>query len=81
MRIFATNTFKMTVKLNITIEEDIVNKIKIFAKKNNRSVSKIVEDQFKAILNKQPSKKMPFSERAAGIIKDKKFDNLKMNPL
>ena len=27
MRIFATNTFKMTVKLNITIEEDIVNKI------------------------------------------------------
>ncbi|MBK7884994.1 MAG: hypothetical protein IPJ81_15325 [Chitinophagaceae bacterium] len=66
----------MLIKLNITVEEEIVNKIKIFAKKHNRSVSKIVEEQFKAILNKQPSKKNLFSERAAGIIKEKKFNSL-----
>jgi predicted secreted protein len=66
----------MTTKLNLSIEEELVQKIKVFAKKNNRSVSEIVSDQFKAILNNGQKKKLSFSERAAGIVKGKKFDDL-----
>ena len=66
----------MTTKLNLTIEEELVDEIKKFAKKNNRSVSKIVSDQIKIILSKPHLKKAPFSQRAAGIVKGKKFDDI-----
>ncbi len=66
----------MTVRLNITIDEDLVHKIKNFAKKHNRSVSQIVEDQLKSILSRHSEKKTSFSKKAAGIIKNTKFNNL-----
>ena len=66
----------MTSKLNLTIEKEIVNDIKKYAKKHNRSVSEIVEDQLKSISNKHSLKAQGFSEKYAGIIKGKKFDNL-----
>ncbi|MEI9933451.1 MAG: DUF6364 family protein [Ferruginibacter sp.] len=65
----------MTTKLNLTIEEELANQIKRYAKKNNRSVSGLVEDHFKAILKSTVSNKIPFSKRAAGIIKGEKFNN------
>lgn len=66
----------MTTKLNLTIEKQIVNDIKKYAKKSRRSVSKIVEDQLKSILNTQSGKISGFSETYAGIIKGKKYNNL-----
>lgn len=66
----------MTTKLNLTIEKEIVDDIKKYAKKQNRSVSEIVEDQLKSILNTHFDKTPGFSEKYAGIIKGKKFSNL-----
>ena len=66
----------MTTKLNLTIEEEIVVDIKKFAKKNKRSVSQIVAEQLKIVLAKPSKKKAPFSQRAAGIIKGGKFNDL-----
>ena len=68
----------MTTKLNLTIEEELVHQIKRYAKKNNRSVSELVEDHFKSILKKTTSHKLPFSQRAAGIVKDAKFNDEKI---
>lgn len=50
--------------------------IKKYAKKQNRSVSEIIEDQLKSILNKPAGNNLGFSEKYAGIIKGKKFGNL-----
>jgi Family of unknown function (DUF6364) len=67
----------MTTKLNLTIDEELVEDIKKFAKKNKRSVSQIVSEQLKQVLAKPGKKKIPFSQRAAGIIKGGgKFKNL-----
>ncbi len=66
----------MTIKLNLTIEKEVVNDIKKYAKKQNRSVSEIVEDHLKFILNKPLGKTPLFSEKYAGIIKGKKFNDL-----
>lgn len=66
----------MTIKLNLTIEKEIVHDIKKYARNQNRSVSEIVEDQLKAILNKRSEKTPGFSEKYAGIIKGRKFNNL-----
>ncbi len=66
----------MTTKLNLTIEKEIVEGIKMYAKKHKRSVSEIVENQLISILNKHPKQGPGFSEKYAGIIKGKKFNDL-----
>ena len=66
----------MTTKLNLTIEEELVQGIKNYAKKNKRSVSQIVSDQLKIVLANPGKKKLPFSQRAAGIVKGGKFKDL-----
>jgi metal-responsive CopG/Arc/MetJ family transcriptional regulator len=66
----------MTTKLNLSIEEELVEDIKKFAKKNKQSVSQIVSEQLKMVLAKPGKKKAPFSQRAAGIIKGNKFNDL-----
>lgn len=66
----------MTTRLNLTIEKQIVNEIKKYAKKHSRSVSAIVEDQLKSILNNHSGKVPDFSKKYAGIIKGKKYNDL-----
>ena len=47
----------MTVKLNLTIEEEVVKRSKLFAKKRNLSISKIVQEYLdKATQNEMPKK-------------------------
>ena len=46
----------MKARLNITIEEEVLNKAKVYAEKNGSSVSQLVEDYFKSIIT-QPKKK------------------------
>jgi len=67
----------MTTKLNLTIDEKLVAGIKNFAKKNNRSVSQIVSEQIKIIIGENAvNERIPFSKRAAGIVKGEKFNDL-----
>ncbi|HXL54898.1 MAG TPA: DUF6364 family protein [Chitinophagaceae bacterium] len=62
----------MTTKLNLTIDEKVAKKIKVFAAKKNTSVSKIAEEYFNRLTKESKKKKnfRSFVERAAGIIKD-----------
>jgi post-segregation antitoxin (ccd killing protein) len=57
----------MTVKLNLTIDKDVVQRSKLFAKRKNVSISKIVQEYLdKATQNE---KEESFVEKYAG-----KFD-------
>jgi hypothetical protein len=46
----------MKTRLNITIEESLLDKIKAYAAKQNSSVSQLVEEYFKSI-TKKPKRK------------------------
>ncbi|MFN0083191.1 MAG: DUF6364 family protein [Ferruginibacter sp.] len=46
----------MKTRLNITIEENILSEVKLYASKQNTSVSELVEDYF-TTLTKIPKKK------------------------
>ena len=45
----------MKARLNITIEDTLLSTIKVYAAKNNKSVSELVEEYFKSI--SKPSKR------------------------
>jgi hypothetical protein len=66
----------MTTKLHLSIEKQVVDDIKKYAKKHSWSVSEIVENQLKTILNKHSNKRPDFSKKYASIIKGKKYQNL-----
>ena len=52
MRIFVY----MKTRLNITIEENLLDKVKAYANKHNSSISRLVEDYFERLV-KKPKKK------------------------
>ncbi len=58
----------MTTKLNLTIEEKTVRKIKAYAAKKKTSVSKIAEEYFSQLTEEgSKKKKKSFVEEFAGI--------------
>lgn len=64
----------MTVKLNLTINELVARRIKSYAARRRVSVSKIVEEQLKEILDteKKDDSFRKFLEKYAGSIKGNK---------
>lgn len=54
MRIFVF----MKTRLNITIEENLLDKVKAYAAKQNSSVSQLVEDYFRTITKKSKRKSL-----------------------
>jgi CO dehydrogenase/acetyl-CoA synthase epsilon subunit len=66
----------MTTKLNLSIEEDIVQKVKKYAQNHNLSLSALTESYYKSLVMPQKKKKQSFVEKYAGIIKDKNFEGL-----
>lgn len=48
----------MKARLNITIEEELVYKIKSYAEKHQSSVSQLIEDYFKTIVKKPKRKSL-----------------------
>jgi hypothetical protein len=54
MRIFVF----MKTRLNITIEENLLDKVKAYAAKQNSSVSQLVEDYFKTITRRSRKKSL-----------------------
>lgn len=62
----------MTIKLNLTIEEDTARLIKEYAEEENTSVSKLADSYFKELVKRKEkgNKKKSFVEKYAGIIKD-----------
>lgn len=67
----------MTVKLNLTINESVAKRIKVYADRKKTSVSKIVEKQLEEILNseKKDDSFRKFIDKYSGSMKrDKPLD-------
>ena len=64
----------MTVKLNLTINESVARRIKLYAVRQETSVSKIVEKQLEEILKteKKDDSFRKFLDKYAGSIKREK---------
>lgn len=73
MRIFEKR-LKMTVKLNLTIDEKTAKRIKSYATRKKTSVSKIAQQQFEQVLksDKPDTSFLDFINKYAGSIKSKK---------
>lgn len=71
MRIFDGKRFKMTVKLNLTIDEKTAKRIKSYAMRKKTSVSKIAQEQFEQVLktDKPDTSFLDFINKYAGSIK------------
>ncbi len=67
------NYFGMTVKLNLTIDEALVSKIKVYAAQKQTSVSKLVENLLKEEIETE-TKDSNISKKFAGILSGKISD-------
>ena len=68
----------METKLTLKLDQNVINSVKIYAEKNNRSLSRLVEDYFKKlIMENEPRKSIsPLVEELSGIISVKDLQNL-----
>jgi len=62
----------MNAKITLYTEKDLIEKIKKYAKSKNTSVSKIVNEFFKSLLEKEEN--APITNSLAGILKNKNLD-------
>lgn len=62
----------MTVKLNLTLDKDVVAKSKHLAAKSRTSVSKLVQDLLRKHLHQMEKKntRKSFTEEYAGVLKE-----------
>lgn len=70
----------MNTKLTLSIDEDVIQAAKEFAKNNNRSVSKLVEDYLYTISKdsmKNKKKNPRITNKLAGILKGYEYTDLK----
>ncbi|HUW46378.1 MAG TPA: DUF6364 family protein [Dehalococcoidia bacterium] len=68
----------METKLTLKLDKTVINSVKIYAEKNNRSLSKLVEDYFKKLLmeNEPTTKISPLVEELSGVISEKDLQGL-----
>lgn len=71
----------MTVKLNLTIDEDVVKRTKRYAKKTKISISKMVQDYLDKTTQNEKAVKKSFVEKYGGSLNgqlsDKEVEHLK----
>ncbi|NPA10763.1 MAG: hypothetical protein GXO62_00795 [Epsilonproteobacteria bacterium] len=58
----------MNAKITLYSEKELIDEIKKYAKKNKTSVSKLVNDFFKSLLEKD---KITITDSLSGMLKDK----------
>jgi hypothetical protein len=64
----------MTVKLNLTIDEEVLKRTKRYAKKQNISISKMVQNFLDKATESEKPKKENFVEKYSGILNGKLSD-------
>ena len=71
----------METKLTLKLDEGLIEAAKSYAKKNQKSVSKLVEDFFKNLVSGSDlsDKYPPPVEKLSGIISEKELERLSMN--
>jgi len=64
----------METKLTLKLDQSVIQSVKIYAEKNNRSLSKLVEDYFRNLIidsDNTKSKISPLVQELSGIISEK----------
>ena len=61
----------METKLTLKLDQSVIKSVKVYAEKNNRSLSKLVEDYFRNLILESDNKKAqisPLVQELSGII-------------
>ncbi|MBN2442558.1 MAG: hypothetical protein JXJ04_14485 [Spirochaetales bacterium] len=68
----------METKLTLKLEQSVIQSAKQYAKKNNKSLSKLVEDYFKNLVSENKSKRQysPLVEELSGVLSEEDVKNL-----
>jgi len=64
----------METKLTLKLDQSVIQSVKIYAEKNNRSLSKLVEDYFRNLIKDSDNAKTkisPLVQELSGIISEK----------
>lgn len=64
----------MDTKLTLKLDKSVIQSVKIYAEKNNRSLSKLVEDYFRNLIIENDNNKTKYSplvQELSGIISEK----------
>jgi len=69
----------MKTRLNLTIDEEVLHKMKYFAQKNHTSVSELVEEYFKTVT--KPKQGKSFMDLVAELPKPKIDDNIDLKAM
>ena len=68
----------MQNKLTLRLDESLIKRAKIYAKKNNKSLSQVVADYFQLLTRKTENTEVPLiTQSLTGIIKDTDEDDYK----
>jgi len=70
---------RMETKLTLKLDQAVIQSVKVYAEKNNRSLSKLVEDYFKNLINENDKKKnkiSPLVQELSGIISEKDINGI-----
>ena len=69
----------METKLTLKLDQNVIQSVKIYAAKNNRSLSKLVEDYFRNLITESSNNKKnisPLVQELSGIINEKDIEGL-----
>ena len=70
----------METKLTLKLDKFVINSAKVYAEKNNKSLSKLVEDFFKNLVheNNSPLKYPSLVEKLSGVISEDELNRLSL---
>jgi hypothetical protein len=68
----------METKLTLKLDQSVIQSVKQYAEKNNRSLSKLVEDYFRNLISENEPQKhfSPLVEELSGVITENDIKNL-----
>jgi len=68
----------METKLTLKMEKKVIHTAKMYAKRNNRSLSKIVENYFRNLSLEHifPQKHSPIVERLSGVLSENDLEKI-----
>jgi len=68
----------METKLTLKLDQKVIQSIKLYAEKNDRTLSRLVEDYFRKLIeeNATPPKYSPLVEELSGVISEKDLKNM-----
>ena len=68
----------METKLTLKLDQKVIKSVKLYAESNNRTLSRLVEDYFRKLVeeNATPKRFSPLVEELSGVITEKDLKSL-----